>query len=85
MGIIKMSTEIDLNQKIVQKAWEDSEFKKELLENPKVAIQKFFQIPLPENIEIKVLEETPSLSYLVLPVNPVEVANPDEPIPDCGW
>lgn len=80
-----MGAEEHLKQQIIEKAWQDADFKKELLENPILAIEKAFQIVIPGNAEIKVLEETKDLGYLVIPLSPEELQNSEEPIPDCTW
>lgn len=60
----------ELESKLIAKAWQDETFKQELLSNPKVAFAKEMGQPLPENIEIRVLEETPTTFYIVVPKNP---------------
>ncbi|MCX8128703.1 MAG: NHLP leader peptide family RiPP precursor [Clostridia bacterium] len=72
------SSKQNLQEKIIRKAWEDAEFKKELLSNPKAAIQKELEIAIPDNVEVKVVEETTNTVYLVLPVNPGEIKDVGE-------
>ncbi|WP_304508685.1 NHLP leader peptide family RiPP precursor [Anaerotignum sp.] len=55
-----------LQEKIVAKALEDEEFKQLLLTNPHEAIAQF-GVTIPEEMEVKILEETAQTSYLVLP------------------
>jgi hypothetical protein len=62
-------TKKELEQKLAIKAWQDESFKQELLNNPKLTLEKE-GINLPDDIEIKVVEEKPSLVYIVLPINP---------------
>ncbi len=62
----------NLQELLVKKAWEDAEFKKALLENPKETIQKMLEIVIPNSINIKVVEETADTMYLVIPANPAE-------------
>jgi len=70
-----------LQVQIAKRAWGDSTFKATLLSNPKQAIKEAFGIDFPAGIELKVVEETPSLLYLSLPPKPEEVgdgkANPN--------
>jgi hypothetical protein len=73
-----MADKQNLQAKIIKMAWENEGFKKELLVNPKKAIQKALEVSIPENIEIKVVEETPETVYLVLPVNPASVGTVKE-------
>ncbi len=62
-------TRKEIEQSLIIKAWQNEAFKQELLSNPKSALEKE-GINLPDNIEIKVVEENPSLLYFVLPPNP---------------
>ncbi len=67
-----MSTVItrkEFEEKIIARAWQDESFKQELLSNPKVVLEKE-GINLPASMELRVVEETPTTFYLVLPVNP---------------
>jgi hypothetical protein len=59
-----------LEAEIIAKAWEDERFRQELLSNPKEAIAKTLGTKLVENLEIRVVQETPNNLYLVLPVKP---------------
>jgi hypothetical protein len=63
-------TRKDLEAEIITKAWEDERFRQELLSNPKEAIAKTLGAKLAENLEIRVVQETPNNLYLVLPVKP---------------
>lgn len=58
---------------LVAKAWKDKAFKQELLSNPKATLTKEFGTPIPNNIEVRVLEENPNTLYIVLPVEPVDL------------
>ncbi|RKP51624.1 NHLP leader peptide family natural product precursor [Cohnella endophytica] len=62
-----------LKVQIIKKAWEDPAFKKSLLADPKKAIGEAFGVEIPEKIELKVVEETPTLFYLAIPPQPEEV------------
>jgi hypothetical protein len=68
-----MSQEQELRDKIIEKAWEDAEFKKQLLADPKAAIKDAFGIEVPDNVNIKALEESADNYYLVIPQNPASV------------
>jgi hypothetical protein len=61
-----------IEEKLIAKAMKDETFRKNLLENPKAAIEAETGIKLPESINLKVVEENPSTFYLVLPpkINP---------------
>lgn len=70
-----MSAEAILRTKVVEKAWEDPAFKKQLLTDPKAALQAAFGIVIPEGIKLKVVEEKANQLYLVIPPNPSEIFN----------
>ncbi len=62
-------TRQEIEEKIIARAWQDESFKQELLSNAKSAFEKE-GIPLPENIEVRVVEENPNTIYFVLPMQP---------------
>jgi hypothetical protein len=59
-----------LNEKIVQKAWEDEGFKQRLLADPRKAIEEATGLSIPGNIEIVAFEEGPRKLAIVIPVKP---------------
>jgi hypothetical protein len=61
-------------KKAVEKAWKDESFKRELTAKPHKALSQL-GVSVPEKIEIKVLEESAGVLYLVLPVNPEELTD----------
>lgn len=65
-----MTAEQELLNQIIEKAWSDPAFKKQLLADPKGAIQESFNVTVPSDIEINVLEETANKFYLVIPAAP---------------
>ncbi|MEM6752051.1 MAG: NHLP leader peptide family RiPP precursor [Cyanobacteria bacterium P01_C01_bin.38] len=52
---------------LITKAFQDTSFKKELIENPKMAIAQSFGVQLPVDIEVRVLQEDEKILYVVLP------------------
>ncbi|MBV6626116.1 MAG: NHLP leader peptide family RiPP precursor [Rivularia sp. (in: Bacteria)] len=52
---------------LITKAFQDISFRRELIENPKMAIAEYFGVQLPVDIEIKVLQEDKKVLYVVLP------------------
>jgi hypothetical protein len=75
----KKQTRQEFERNIILKAWKDPEFKKRLLKDPKKVFQEELSaldkgIKLPDNLNIKVVEEDPKTLYLVLPQNPQEAA-----------
>ena len=60
----------ELQARLIARAWDDEEFKRRLLSDPKAAIGDELDIELPEDLEIEVVEETATKICLVLPVSP---------------
>jgi len=54
-------------EQLISRAWEDAEFKKKLLSDPRAAIKQATGMTIPEGITLKVVEETADTLYLVLP------------------
>jgi hypothetical protein len=71
------TTRNELEARIIAKAWQDEAYKQELLSNPKAAFSEELGQSLPDEIEIRVIEENPTTLYLVLPMKPV-VENGEE-------
>ena len=61
----------ELEEQIITRAWQDDSFKEELINNPKSALERE-GINLPENIEVKVVEENTNTLYVVIPTKPSE-------------
>lgn len=53
--------------RLLQRAARDPEFRRQLLADPRSAIETELGYRLPESVEIRAVEETPNLVYLVLP------------------
>ena len=65
----------DIEAKLVAAAWKDEAFADELRRDPKGAVRRELEklgvsAELPAGLEIKVVEETPTTLYLVLPQRP---------------
>ena len=65
----KILTREEIEKAAISKAWKDENFKKDLMEKPHKALAQL-GVNVPEKIEIKVVEESAKVLYLVLPVNP---------------
>ncbi len=63
-------TRADFEAQLVAKAWQDENFKRELLNNPKAVFEREIGQKAPESFEVTVVEETPNHLYMVLPVKP---------------
>lgn len=75
---LAVRTRKNLEAQLIARSFEDEAFKKELLANPKAVVEKELGTKLPEGIEIKVLEETETTLYMVLPSNTYEgLSEPD--------
>jgi hypothetical protein len=72
----------DIREQIISKALEDSDFKQALIKDPKKALEDAFNIHVPGGIEIRVVEETQNLFYLVIPAPPRSSHPKDEIV---GW
>ena len=70
-----MSLRHSMEDRIAAEAWKNPQFKKELLANPRAALLKHFQMNIPDDVEISIIEETPRHIYFVLPLNPVETGS----------
>jgi hypothetical protein len=66
---------IGAREKIISKAWRDAEFKRLLVEKPQETLLREFGFVLPEGVNIKVVEETPSDTYFVIPPQPGDRVN----------
>jgi hypothetical protein len=65
-------TRNELEAKVIAQAWQDEEFKQELLSHPRATIIREWGLKdLPDNIDIKVIEENSNTLYMVLPMKPV--------------
>ena len=76
----------ELEKRIIEKARKDQAFKEKLLQSPTETIFKELGLQYPpNNLEFKVLEETPETLYLVLPLSQetlAMLADDDDPISD---
>jgi hypothetical protein len=55
--------------KVIAKAWSDESFKEKFLSDPKAVLERN-GITVPPGAEIKVVEQTEKLIYIVLPFKP---------------
>lgn len=60
----------EFESELIAKAWKDEAFKQELISNPKAVYVRELGEQLPENLKIKVMEETSDTLYLALPRSP---------------
>lgn len=64
----------ELEEILIKKAWGDSEFKKQLLNDPKSVIEKELGESLPENFLVRAVQETSDTVYIRIPKNPEELS-----------
>lgn len=64
-----MLARFEVENQLIQRAWEDEAFKQELLTNPKAVFARELGEELPKDIKIEVLQETANKVYLLLPTN----------------
>lgn len=64
----KIISREELTKEVLEKAGADKDFKKALMDNPKETLGRL-GVQVPEGVEIRVVEESPQVLYLVLPVN----------------
>ncbi|MBU0492017.1 MAG: NHLP leader peptide family RiPP precursor [Chloroflexi bacterium] len=62
---------MDLHE-LINRAWHDDAFKRELLANPKAVIERALGVVLPDEVNIHVHEQTPTEVHLVLPMPPTD-------------
>ena len=57
----------EIERTLVQRSLEDEEFRQRLLEDSKGTVEQELGSPLPEGVEVRVVEESADTIYLVLP------------------
>jgi len=57
----------EFEKDVILRARADPAFKQQLLADPKAAIRAAYGVDMPQEVELQVLQETPSKFYLVLP------------------
>jgi intein-encoded DNA endonuclease-like protein len=55
--------------KVIAKAWSDESFKRKFLSDPKEVLEEN-GITLPAELEVKVIEQTDKVMYIVIPFRP---------------
>lgn len=56
-----------LERKLIQRSLEDEEFRRRLLDDPKGTVEQEIGTRLPQEIKVRVVEESTDTIYLVLP------------------
>ncbi len=66
----------EFERRVIELAEKDADFRRALIEKPRRALLDRFQLELPGDVELKVLQETPGTFYLILPAE-TELAEAD--------
>ena len=79
----------EMQAQLVERASRDPAFRQELLANPKAVITREYGLAIPASVEVRVVEETPTMGYLVLPPVPTragqELSDQDLEAVAGGW
>ena len=70
-----------MKRSLIEKSLQDDAFRQRLLEDPKALIEQELGTPVPDEVQILAVEETPETIYLVLPPATSAVGRDGE-IPD---
>lgn len=94
MAVLEKEAGVDLQEKLIRRAWEDERFAELLRTNPRVAIAEETGIELPDDLDIHVHQEGEHVFHLVIPgkpgrsatapFEPMACACPVERAPTCG-
>lgn len=57
----------EIERRLIARSLEDEAFRQRLIEDPKAVVEEELGTRLPDNIEIRAVEETADTFYLVLP------------------
>ena len=57
----------EVRRRLIERSIDDEELRRRLLADPKATVEQELGARLPEGIEIRAVEETPEVVYLVLP------------------
>jgi hypothetical protein len=61
------SSRAEMERRLVQRSLEDESFRQRLLEDPKAAMEEELGTRLPEEVQVRAVEESAETIYLVLP------------------
>ena len=74
----------ELEARLIARAWQDEAFKQQLLADPRAAIAAETGRAVQDGIQIRVVEETASVRYLVLPRNTNQISDEELDLPAGG-
>ena len=56
-----------LQEQVIARTMKDPTFRQKLLSNPRAVLEKEYNVQLPEQVAVRVLEEAPNTMTLILP------------------
>jgi len=65
----------ELEPRLIARAWQEEGFKQQLLADPRAAIAAETGGSVPPGLELRVVEETATVRYLVLPQNTTQLSD----------
>src|SRR5262245_8858833 len=75
MTLATATNRTDLGARLIARAWQEEAFKQQLLADPWAVIAAETGGSIPSGMEIRVVEETASVRYLVLPLNSTQLSD----------
>ena len=63
-----------LTEMLTRKAWEDDDFRRRFVADPKGMMAEFFGQPMPDTLRVTVHEESPGDLHFIVPVKPTPQA-----------
>jgi hypothetical protein len=70
-----LSSREEFERDVIRRAAADCEFRRLLVADPRAALRTAYGVEFPPNVELRVLQETPSVFYLVLPPDANELSD----------
>ena len=61
------NSRVDIERKLIQRSMEDEDFRQRLLDDPKGTLEQELGTRLPDDVVVRVVEESADAIYLVLP------------------
>jgi hypothetical protein len=63
----------EMERTLVQRSLQDEDFRQKLLDDPKATVEQELATQLPEDVQVRVVEESADTIYLVLPFTPADL------------
>jgi hypothetical protein len=65
----------ELEAALFARAYKDADFRQRLIDDPKTAIEEFLEVDLPGELGVRLIQDGPNETTLVMPYFPEGVAN----------